>query len=94
MGGPEDDTRVATVACGGGEKQHTSSLFLFRLLFEGGRCVDEGSLRSGRVVALGIATAATTCSSHLGDDFDIVGGVETDPAVLAAFAPALFVLVL
>lgn len=30
----------------------------------------------------------------LGDDFNIVGGVETDPAVFTAFAPALFILVL
>lgn len=46
---------------------------------------------SGQPLRFGSAWLAT----HLGDDdFHIVGGVEANPAVLAAFAPALFVFVL
>lgn len=66
-------------------KQHSSYL----RLVEGGRCVDEGSLRSDES-----SHGCRLLVSGLGDDFDIVGGVETDPAVLAAFAPALFVFIL
>lgn len=43
---------------------------------------------SGQPLRLGSET-------HLGgDDFNIVGGVKTDPAVFTAFAPALFIFVL
>lgn len=56
-----------------------------------------GHTQSGEGFESDAADHATTggrAGGKLGDHLDIVGGVETDPAVLAALAPALFVLVL
>lgn len=55
-GGPEDDTRVATVACGGGEEQHSSSLFLpLHLVF---------SLRGVVAWARGVCARTSRCTGH------------------------------